>query len=302
MKTLLSRSKLAAVLAPVLALMLSSCGASSDGSILNEGEGQQPQGQGQEADRDAYTFEDPTLSEVETSSEVIAAIASGAEVPVELELPSQSESLAMLHGSGQSGQPQDTQVVAGPRPEEQGPLAEEPQDGYLLSGEGAAGTLDVIERIVAIGEKVYQVVRDNRATQNVNTRSASALPQGTTVEQMSNCTEPQYRSFALAARNLFRVETVRLEYTLVYQYACQANGRGRYLTNVRVHPTHIKVLWGYTLNFSVDDMIATNLGSGQDPIANMAVYTTATISTLLKTGSSGKIFSIRGDNGAVTQR
>lgn len=272
---------------------LSACGSQNAATSQTKDEG----GGDRSLQEGGFTFGDPTVQEIQTSSEIADKLSRGENVALDYEELSQEATLTLFQQHQNDG---GTVVVRNdPAPAPTEPANQQDKVALMLA-EG--DTLGTIERIIAIGEKAYQIIRDNRAVAEITTRSVAALPEGSNLSNTANCSTPEYRSYALAVSNLFRIETVRLEYTVSYQYACSVNGRGRYLVGVRVHPTHVKVLWGYTLNFALDDAVVTNIGSADAPTAHIQLFTTARISTLLKVGSQGRIFSINGASGTLSAR
>lgn len=158
---------------------------------------------------------------------------------------------------------------------------------------------DVAE-IMAIGEKIWQIVKDGAPVLNFTTFSASAIPQNSVCPfNMAGWSMPQSKTFELTYKNLLGMEVVNFRYKLIYSYGGSFEGRGAYLANVSVHPADIHVAWGQSFDASVAIANVLNVGSTQDPVAGMQVNLEWNVGNALNKFKSQRIYFVNGRGEAV---
>ena len=151
-----------------------------------------------------------------------------------------------------------------------------------------------LDLLVNVGKFLWKIIQEGKPTIDLKTDFASALPQGTlTWHNLHNWQAPQSRSYGVSYKNGLGSEIVRFNYRINYTYGGRYEGKGRYLTNVAVIPSEIKVWWGYNLTAKVHVHQLINTGTKEDPIAGMQLVLS------WKTGSILVRHSIGGD-GAFT--
>lgn len=160
------------------------------------------------------------------------------------------------------------------------------------------GTLVAIEKIVNIASKLWDIIKDNAPVSNVDTRYATALPQGiTSPYQLSGWSKPRVYVYGFYAENLYGVKTIDVEYRVIFNYGASYSGKGKYLTGVSIVPTKVDVAWGYRFDMqsNVPDSTVVNVGSTQNPLAALQLKLTWNISTFLKDSKSTSVYYIQGD-------
>ncbi len=160
------------------------------------------------------------------------------------------------------------------------------------------GSLVTIEKIVNIASKIWDIIKDNAPVSNIDTKYATALPQGvTSPRQLTGWSKPRVYIFGFYAENLYGVKAVDVEYRVVYTFGGSYNGKGKYLTGVSVVPTKVDVLWGYRFDMQsyVPDSTVVNVGTSQKPIAALQLKLTWNISTSIKDSKGTAVYYIQGD-------
>jgi hypothetical protein len=87
--------------------------------------------------------------------------------------------------------------------------------------------------------------------------------------------------------------------TAVHQYGGSYNGKGKYLETVTILPSNVEVLWGYTVNYNVDNVTTLNGGTAEDPIAMIALQAKFKVQTVVKSSETNTVYQFRGDSKKV---
>ena len=153
-----------------------------------------------------------------------------------------------------------------------------------------------IDKMINLGKQAWTFIDNNKPVVNIKYDYASAVPQGISYfNQMEDFSDLQHTSFRFYAKNLMGVTVFDVNYTLVHQYNGSYNGFGKYLTNVGVIPSQVDVLWGYSLDFTVSNLVITNVGSKEAPIASIMMELRSKVSTMIKATTKTRVFQFRGD-------
>jgi hypothetical protein len=145
------------------------------------------------------------------------------------------------------------------------------------------------------------VIAQNAPRAEAQTFIADALPDGAdSAADFTDCSKTATRAVAAFARNFLGLKVAEVEYTLSYQYQCRHDGSGRYLANVRLFPSKVFVFWGFQLDFSVTKMLVTNVGTDDDPVAQMQLHSHLSLRSPLTFETQDQVVSVNGKSGAVT--
>ncbi|HBB66878.1 MAG: hypothetical protein A2X28_10230 [Elusimicrobia bacterium GWA2_56_46] len=179
--------------------------------------------------------------------------------------------------------------------------AEEKDLSYLAPVvSDVGGSLVVIDQIINIASKVWNIIQQNAPVVNINTQYAAAVPQGiTSWNQLSEWKKPKSYIYGFRAKNLYGMSVVDVKYKVIFTPGGKYQGKGRYLTGVTVVPTKVNVSWGYRFSLAaqVPDSTVINEGSGEDPLASLQLKTAWRISTAIKSFDGASVYYIRGDGG-----
>lgn len=163
---------------------------------------------------------------------------------------------------------------------------------------GIQDNLVVIDQIVNLTSKIWNIIKENQPVVNVSNQYATAVPQGVASwTKLTGWQGPKGYIYTFSVQNLYGTKTVSVKYMITYTYNGQYQGKGKYLTAVTVEPLSVDVLWGYTYEMSaeVPDSSIVNVGSEEDPMAAMQLVLKWKISTVLKSSQGRSVNYIRGD-------
>lgn len=178
-------------------------------------------------------------------------------------------------------------------------VTEEKDFSYLGHQKADVGAgLVIIDQIVNIANKIWQIIAQNAPVSTIDTKYAAAVPEGITAwNQLSEWKKPKTYVYGFSATNLYGVTMVDVKYKVIYTYGGKYKGKGYYLTGVTVTPTTVDVGWGYrfSLGASVPDSTITNIGTSENPVAALQLKMTWKISTVMKDSTGTSIYYIQGD-------
>ncbi|MDO8806048.1 MAG: hypothetical protein Q7R35_16650 [Elusimicrobiota bacterium] len=181
-------------------------------------------------------------------------------------------------------------------------VKEEPDMSYVRMSETPPKDLNSvlvsIETIVNIASKVWKLIQANVPVANIDTKYATAYPQGVTAaSQLSQWSKPKSYVYGFYAENLYGSVMIDCKYKVSFAYNGAYKGAGKYLTAVAVTPTVASVGWGYKfyMSASVPDSTITNVGTDKDPIAAMQMKLSWKMATVLKEVNGVSVYYVQGD-------
>jgi hypothetical protein len=181
-------------------------------------------------------------------------------------------------------------------------VKEEPDMNYVKLQESPpkdlASVVVTIEKIVNIASKVWQIIKDNEPAVNINTKYATAYPEGvTSATQLASWSRPKSYVYGFYAENLYGSTTIDVKYKVTYTYNGAYKGKGKYLTAVTVVPEKAQVSWGYRFHMSasVPDSTIANVGTDAAPVAAMQLKLNWTMASALKQVDGTSVYYVEGD-------
>jgi len=178
---------------------------------------------------------------------------------------------------------------------------EEPSMNYVRLQEqppkDIAGIVVTIEKIVNIASKIWDIVKENRPVTNIDTKYATAYPEGvTSATQMAGWSRPKTYVYGFYAENLYGSVMIDCKYKFSYTYNGAYKGKGKYLTGVAIIPEVAQVGWGYKFYMSaaVPDSTIANVGTDVNPVAAMQMKLTWKMSTVLKEVTGTSVYYVEG--------
>lgn len=172
-----------------------------------------------------------------------------------------------------------------------------PQIGLPGSGGGITDPM-TIQQWITVGERVWQLVANNRPTASVSTHRVSVLPASQEDwAQIEGWQGPAARTFEVVARNILGSTVVRNKYTIAWNYGGKYNGKGAYIGNLTMIPTDISVSFGYTLNSRVVVGDAVNIASTNDPVPALNFQVEYSVTNVFKHIQSAESFFVTGKGG-----
>lgn len=182
-----------------------------------------------------------------------------------------------------------------------GPVINPPTDPGANPGnswENVNNTIDTIDRIVNLMQKVFEIIEKNQPVVNINVNYANAVPYGVTHwTQLQGWSKPATKKYAFSMKNAYGMEVVKVTYQVHYTYNGNYQGKGKFLTGVTVEPLNVETAWGYkvSLTAEVPDSTIVNVGTHDNPIAAMQVQLKWTVHTIVKDITSKAIYYVQGD-------
>lgn len=181
-------------------------------------------------------------------------------------------------------------------------VKEEPDMSYVRLSETPPKDLNSvlvsIDTIINIASKIWQIVKDNIPVVNIETKYATAYPQGVTAaSQMAQWAKPKSYLYGFYAENLYGSVMIDCKYKVSFTYNGAYKGKGKYLTAVAVIPTVASVGWGYKfyMSASVPDSTVVNVGTDIDPVAAMQMKLSWKMATVLKEMNGTSVYYVQGD-------
>lgn len=160
--------------------------------------------------------------------------------------------------------------------------------------------LMMTKKLIALGKEIYKIVKDGKPVVTIkDAKPVEILPRGEKDEviralDLSNWHIPRSLKYKVVAKNYLGVETISFEYMLIFSYAGQFEGNGKYITGAIIKPTNVKAKWGYDLNASFKVQTIMNEGSDEDPVAAAVLSLGYEIKSIMSTYTEDKTFYING--------
>lgn len=152
-----------------------------------------------------------------------------------------------------------------------------------------------LQQMITIGEKIWQIVKDNQPTVNFTSKTASAIPAAAACPfNLTGWSVPYSRTYKLAYDNMWGSAVVDFTFKVIFSYGGSFIGRGSYLANVTVHPVHVNAKWGQSFDASVVIANAINVGESDNPVAGMEVAIDWSVKNVFNTIQSRRIYFVDG--------
>lgn len=131
----------------------------------------------------------------------------------------------------------------------------------------------IIDDLIAIGKKIWPIIDKNRPVITTDLKSMiSVLPrlEGNRVEMdlMENWSMPVAKSYRLALKNGFNSDVIAFTYTVIFQHSGTHDGKGKYLTSVKILANEIYASWGFNFDAKSEMINIANVGSKANPVAS----------------------------------
>jgi hypothetical protein len=158
------------------------------------------------------------------------------------------------------------------------------------------GDLGDVKKWVTLGQKIWDVIRNNQPVVNVKTQTVSVLPLSKpNWTEMETWKGPAAKSYTVAAKNLYGITVISHTYTVAFHHGGSLGGRGKFLANATIIPTNVNVSWGFTLNSKVNVGQPLNTGTALDPVPGIDLGLEWSMSSMLKKSQGTDQFYVRGD-------
>lgn len=162
------------------------------------------------------------------------------------------------------------------------------------------GIIMVVDKLIAIGQKIIPTIEKGKAVVTNNPMSAvSVLPRLDTkdpvVHDMGDWSLPMTKHYKITYSNGLGSEVVSFVYSIQYQYGGTYGGQGKYLTGIRASARNINISWGFDLDASSQLIQISNVGSAQNIIAGATLEISYTVKNWTRTITTNESFFVAGD-------
>ncbi|KHD89430.1 MAG: hypothetical protein OM95_03440 [Bdellovibrio sp. ArHS] len=169
---------------------------------------------------------------------------------------------------------------------------------------GSVNPLDAVElivdQIINIGKKIFNVINAGRPVVNINLDTANALPKGLTCwSDLSGWNMPQSKVYNVQYENGFGMTVVDFTYRVTYTAGGSADGIGKYITNATFQPANVSVGWGFQLDATAVIPSVFNTGSKRDPVAGMQMNMEWKVTSPMAHEQSTETYFVSGENKLV---
>lgn len=153
----------------------------------------------------------------------------------------------------------------------------------------------VVDEIINLGKKIWNIVEAGKPVVNVKTDVGTALPKGVSCWlDLQTWSQPAVETYEAVFTNAYGINVVKLQFQLVSVAGGSYNGQGSYIAYATMVPTVIEVSWGYKLDAKVMVPTVYNMGTKEQPVAGMNMQMSYTVDTVLKHGQYGHNFFLTG--------
>jgi hypothetical protein len=154
----------------------------------------------------------------------------------------------------------------------------------------------VIDEIINLGKRIWDLVASNQPVVTTEMATASALPMGVTGwENLERWSAPVSKLYRMHYENLYGMTVVDFTYRVVYTAGGSYQGKGAFLTGVTAMPASLRVSWGYKFDMKASVPQVLNAGTKTDPVAAAQIRLDWKVHTIISHDEGSSYYSVRGD-------
>lgn len=162
-----------------------------------------------------------------------------------------------------------------------------------------AGVIMMTKELIALGKEIYAIVEAGKPVVTMETEPIHILPKtisGSAIDafDLQGWRAPVVRKYKYVATNYMNVDTVVLNFMLIFSYGGNLDGKGSYISGAQVKPTLVDVKWGYKLDATYKVQSIMNQGSSSNPVAAAILMFDFNMSTVVQDRSLNQTFFING--------
>ena len=181
--------------------------------------------------------------------------------------------------------------------------------------------------IINTGVQAWNIINSAQPNGNVNTGYANAMPNFVDWNTIAGWKGPKEVIYGVQIKNLYGMTVVNVKYMVSFFYggtsgandnvagcliaagcktgaatcpeiaakcAAAAKGKGSYISNMKVKPLVVDILWGFKYDLDCQVSNPMNIGTLDDPVAYLQADLTASFSTLFKKSRDVYTYSVDG--------
>lgn len=200
--------------------------------------------------------------------------------------------------SGLPGIPGFPPLPGNPTPSP-GPTQSPPSSGGTGAGGFLNGVIMVVDKLIAIGQKIIPTIEKGKAVVTNSPMSAvSVLPRvdaatGVALE-MGGWSLPKTQHFKVNYENGYGMTVVSFVYSVTFQHSGKYKGTGAYLTGIRASARSINVVWGFDVDASSQLIQISNIGTEESVVAGATIEMAYTVKNWTRQITHYKSFFVSG--------
>lgn len=153
----------------------------------------------------------------------------------------------------------------------------------------------IVDKIINIGQKIWNVVEKGRPVQKYQNDVASALPaKASTWMDLTNWKQPETKVIGISYKNAYGVEVIHFVYRIILLAGGTVNGVGNYIGYAAVEPIEMTTAYLYTFNAQAVVVNIFNKGTHANPLAGMILTVRWSVETILKKTIGSQTFFMDG--------
>jgi hypothetical protein len=161
---------------------------------------------------------------------------------------------------------------------------------------GGGDALVVIDKIIAIGEKIWPIVKANEPKATLALDHVDIVPEGISAwQQLEKWQTPRSRYYKVSYENIVGVTLASFTFQIIYTPAGTYEGKGKYLSHVSALAADLYVFFGVTFNANASIVNVANAGTAKDPIAAAQVQVDWSMDTIVAHDQGTQSVYVRGD-------
>lgn len=164
----------------------------------------------------------------------------------------------------------------------------------------AGGVITIVDRLMAVGMKVWKIVDEGRPVFTNGLRdNFSVLPfveNGTlNFEDMTSWERPVYKAYKVEYANGNGNVVISFTYNISYFFGGKYLEKGSYLSGLSVRASNVTVSWGFALEAQSELLSIVNHGTSEDPIAGAMIEIDYRVKSIFKDVHAATAFHVTGD-------
>jgi hypothetical protein len=154
----------------------------------------------------------------------------------------------------------------------------------------------VVDQIINIGKKLWNIVLAGKPVVNLKMDTANALPKGLKCwVDLQGWQIPSSKVYRVTYENGFGADVVDFAFRVVYTHGGNLDGKGKYITNATMMPANIDVSWGFSFNAEATVPSVFNMATKENPVAGMQMNMKWDVESVIQTSKATETFFMGGD-------
>jgi len=166
-------------------------------------------------------------------------------------------------------------------------------------GMGLGDIIDAAEKLIAFGTKVWEIIKAGEPNAELSlAKPISVLPYKkddlSAYTEMYSWTAPAVSSYLVEFKNVYGNVLVSFRYNVAFQYNGTMEGKGRYITGLKVNASSVYVMWGVSFDATSELQSISNRGTMENPVAGATMVLSYKVGTAFSKVSETQSFHMTG--------